>query len=234
MKKRRFVQGVIVCTLLSLATPLYADTPWLHTDANLIKDPNGNVVVLRGVDTIDLGALLWYGELPGLIDMVTNKSDSQGNSPGWYTRVIRLAVYPAQETDFSSPFTFDPNDSTEAYYNYLLRPIVDYCKTKDLYVIIDWHFVGDNTYDRVEETNAFWSYMAPRFAGDSHVLFELFNEPGNTGGSDVANWLTCRPDMQTWINIIRASAPNNLILVDRKSTRLNSSHEIPSRMPSSA
>ena len=55
--------------------------------------------------------------------------------------------------------------------------------------------------------------MAPKFANDSHVLFELFNEPGNTGGSSTANWLTCRPDMQTWINIVRASAPNNLILV---------------------
>jgi fibronectin type 3 domain-containing protein len=214
MRKRRFVQAVIVCALLSLANPLYADTPWLHTDANLIKDPNGNVVVLRGLDTIDLGALAWYGELPGLIDMVTNKSDSQGNSPGWYPRVIRFAVYPAQETDFSSPFTFDPNDSNNVYYDYLLRPVVDYCKTKDLYVIIDWHFVGDNTYDRVAETNAFWSYMAPRFAGDSHVLFELFNEPGNTsGGSDAADWATCKPNMQTWIDIIRASAPNNLILV---------------------
>ena len=104
--------------------------------------------------------------------------------------------------------------ATESYYNQLLRPIVDYCKAKDIYAIIDWHFVGDNTYDRVAETNAFWSYMAPKFASDSHVLFELFNEPLNTsGGSDVANWLTCRPDMQTWINIIRASAPDNLILV---------------------
>ena len=211
MKKRRFIEAVIVCTLFCLTAPIYAATPWLHTDANLIKDPVGHTVILRGVDTIDLGALAVYGWLGDLIDMVTNKSDSQGSSPGWYTKVIRFAVYPSQETDFASPFTFTPG--SDDYYNDLLRPVVDYCKTKDLYVIIDWHFVGDNTYDRVAETNAFWSYMAPKFANDSHVLFELFNEPGNTGGSDVANWLTCRPDMQTWINIIRASAPNNLILV---------------------
>ena len=214
--KRRFVEIVITCVLLCLVTPLYAATPWLHTDANLIKDPAGHTVVLRGVDTIDIGAVhRWYsGGVQALIDRVTNKSDSQGSSPGWYTKVIRLAVYPSQEGDFSSPFTFDPCDATEAYYNQLLRPVVDYCKTKDIYAIIDWHFVGDNTYDRVAETNAFWSYIAPKFAGDSHVLYELFNEPGNTsGGSDTANWATCKPNMQTWINIIRASAPNNLILV---------------------
>ena len=150
--------------------------------------------------------------MTGLIDRVTNKSDSQGSSPGWYTKVIRLAVYPSDEEDFSSPFTFTPGSDT--YYNTLLRPVVDYCKTKDIYAIIDWHYVGNNTYDKVAETNAFWSYIAPKFANDSHVLFELFNEPLNTsGGSDAANWLTLRPNMQTWIDIIRASAPNNLILV---------------------
>ncbi|MFH1371832.1 MAG: cellulase family glycosylhydrolase [Planctomycetota bacterium] len=85
---------------------------------------------------------------------------------------------------------------------------------KDIYAIIDWHYVGDNTYDKVSQTSAFWSYMAPRFANDSHVLFELFNEPLNTSGStDAQDWATCKTDMQTWIDIVRASAPNNLILV---------------------
>ena len=56
--------------------------------------------------------------------------------------------------------------------------------------------------------------MAPRFANDSHVIFELFNEPiNNTFGSDNANWQNVRNDMQKWINIVRTYAPNNLILV---------------------
>jgi hypothetical protein len=202
----------ILWLLICLVTPLYAATPWLHTDANLIKDPAGHTVVLRGVDTIDIGAVeMWNGGVNNLIDRVTNKSDSQGNSLGWYTKVIRLAVYPSDEEDFSSPFTFTPGN--DDYYNQLLRPVVDYCKTKDIYAIIDWHYVGNNTFYKVSQTSAFWSYIAPKFANDSHVLFELFNEPGNTGGSDAANWATCKPNMQTWIDIIRASAPNNLILV---------------------
>ncbi|MGA2172462.1 MAG: cellulase family glycosylhydrolase [Sedimentisphaerales bacterium] len=215
--------GVVRTRLITVAAfaifysvlPVNAATPWLHTEGNKIKDPNGTVVVLRGVDTIDLGAEdRWQGGAINMIDRLTNKNDTQGNSPGWYPNVIRLVIYPKQEGDFASPFTFDPNDGNDTYYNTLLRPVVDYCKTKDLYAIIDWHFVGDNTYDRATETNTFWAYMAPKFANDSHVLFELFNEPLNTsGGSDVANWLTCRPNMQTWINIVRTYAPNNLILV---------------------
>jgi hypothetical protein len=199
--------------LLFLITPVYAATPWLHTDANKIKDPDGNVVVLRGLDTIDIGEVERNrGGAINLINRLTNTNDPCGSSPGWYPKVIRLAVYPAQEADFSSPFTFNPGNDN--YYNQLLRPVVDYCKTKDLYVIIDWHFVGDNTYDRITVTSQFWAYMAPRFANDSHVLFELFQEPGNnTGSSEAAKWITCRNDMQTWINIVRSFAPNNLILV---------------------
>ncbi|MFH1371851.1 MAG: hypothetical protein ABII09_11290 [Planctomycetota bacterium] len=29
---------------------------------------------------------------------------------------------------------------------------------KDIYAIIDWHYVGDNTYDRITETSTFWEY----------------------------------------------------------------------------
>ncbi len=204
---------IFVCMILCSLTPVYAATPWLHTDANKIKDPVGNVVVLRGVDTIDLGAVeLWRGGAIKLIDRLTDKNDSQGDSPGWYPRVIRLAIYPSDEEDFDSPFTFTPGNDT--YYDSLLRPVVDHCKTKDLYVIIDWHYVGDDTWTKVTQTSAFWSYMAPRFANDSHVLFELFNEPLNTSpGDETADWLSCRTDMQTWIDIIRTYAPHNLILV---------------------
>jgi endoglucanase len=56
--------------------------------------------------------------------------------------------------------------------------------------------------------------MAPRFANDSHVLFELYNEPVNEIGSDIDRWLSVRTDMQTWVDIVRSCAPHNLILVN--------------------
>jgi fibronectin type 3 domain-containing protein len=213
MMRRRLAQTIVVFALLCLTPPLYAALPWLHTDANLIKDPCGNTVVLRGVDTIDIGsAQMWYGGVTALIDRVTSKTNPEANSPGWYPRVIRLAIYPQDDPGTTGPWYWEPNP--DYYYNSLLRPVVDYCRTKDMYVIVDWHYVGQNTYDKVSQTNAFWSYMAPKFANDSHVMFELFNEPLNTsGGSATANWATLKPNMQSWINLIRASAPNNLILV---------------------
>jgi hypothetical protein len=180
--------------------------PWLTVDGNQLKDPAGNTVVLRGVAMIDLGETEENeGGVTELIDRLTDVNDTQGNSPGFYTKIVRLAVYPHDSDAFSSPFTWQPG-STE-YYDQLLRPVVDYARQKGMYAIIDWHYIDDTTPHR-ETTNAFWSDIAPRFANDSHVLFELFNEPINDG-----DWNSVRTDMQAWYDTVRQSAPQNLVLV---------------------
>ena len=195
-------------------TSLEAAPPRLHVDGNKIKDPNGNIVVLRGVSMIDMGCQeQWYGGALPLIDCLTDANDTNGDSPGWYTNVIRIPVFPPDGHDW--PYEFDPNDLNNPDNNDLydlLRTVVDYCGEKDVYAVIDWHGI-DNTYDLLGQTSAFWQYMALRFADDDHVIFELFNEPVNNDGSDTANWLSVRDDMQTWIDIVRANAPHNLILV---------------------
>ncbi|MBN1764491.1 MAG: cellulase family glycosylhydrolase [Sedimentisphaerales bacterium] len=203
-----FVVGMVFYSI----TPLYAGLPWLHADGNRIKDPAGNVVVLRGVDLIDIGFLEeWQGGVINMIDALTDPCDPQGNYTGWNTRVLRLAIVPADADGAGSwPNRFDPGNND--FYNTILRPAVDYCASKGVYAIIDWHYV-DDTFAHVETTSAFWEYMAPRFANDSHVIFELYNEPINNVGNDTNDWLSVRTDMQTWIDIVRTYAPNNLILV---------------------
>jgi hypothetical protein len=182
-----------------------ADLPWLHVEGNKIKDPNGATVILRGVSLIDLGALEgWEGGIHRMIDRLTDANDAQGSSTGWHTKVIRLAVVP-RDGDTQTPYQYQEGSST--YYETILRPAVDYVRSKGAYAIIDWHYIDDTTLHR-ETTAAFWSDMAPRFANDAHVMFELYNEPINAG-----NWLEVREDMQDWYDIVRASAPRNLVLV---------------------
>lgn len=206
----RLTKCFILCTLLYLTSPLNADIPWLHVEGNRIKDPNGNTVVLRGISLIDLGFLEgWQGGAINMINRLTDRDDSQGNSPGWYPKILRIPIHPPDSVD-NWPHRWDPGD--DRFYNGLLRPVVDYCAEKDLYIILDWHYI-DDTWAKVAQTSEFWEYMAPRFANDSHVLFELFNEPINGGGSDTDRWLSVRGDMQTWVDIVRSYAPNNLILV---------------------
>ncbi len=207
----------LIQILIFLSTPLFAATPWLHVEGNQIKDPDGNVVVLRGIDMIDLGFLEeWHGGAYQMIDRLTDKTDTQGSSTGWYPKVLRINITPPDSVS-NWPHPFNPDNDN--LYNNLLRPIVDYCLSKDLYVIIDWHYVA-NTYEHVNSTSEFWEYMAQRFANDSHVIFELFNEPINDingdwifNSNDINDWLSVRADMQTWIDIVRNYAPNNLILV---------------------
>jgi peptidoglycan/xylan/chitin deacetylase (PgdA/CDA1 family) len=206
----QLMKVIVVSVLLYFVTPLHADIPWLHVDGNKIKDPEGNIVVLRGISLIDLGFLEgWQGGAINMIDRITNKNDSQGNSPGWYPKVLRIPIHPPDSVD-NWPYRWDPGN--DRFYNSLLRPVVDYCAEKDLYVILDWHYIAD-TWDKVTQTSEFWEYMAPRFANDSHVLFELFNEPINHVGSDTSNWRSVRTDMQVWVDIVRTYAPHNLILV---------------------
>ncbi len=79
---KKAIKAVILCLFVCSLTPVYAATPRLHVDGNKIKDPNGNVVILRGIDMMDLGATQdWYGGATAMIDRITNKSDSQGIPP---------------------------------------------------------------------------------------------------------------------------------------------------------
>ena len=92
--------GMAVAAVLGYSVlPLYAAPPWLHVEGNQIKDPSGHVVVLRGVSLPDLGVLqVQQGGALNLIDRLTNRNDPQGNSPGWYPKVLRLPILPADST----------------------------------------------------------------------------------------------------------------------------------------
>jgi hypothetical protein len=179
--------------------------PWLHVEGNTIKDPEGNTVVLRGVDLIDLPATeQWEGGIDKMIDRLTNPSDTQGSSPGWATKILRLAVVPAG-TDTGTPVAYMPGIQ---YYERFLRPTVDYARQKGLYVIIDWHYI-DDTSPHTDSTVAFWQDIAPHFAGDSNVFFELFNEPMDNG-----SWTSTKPNMQSFYDTVRqAGATDNLVFV---------------------
>jgi endoglucanase len=181
-------------------TPL----PALHVEGNAIKDPHGSTVILRGVDLIDLAATeQWEGGIKNMLDRLTAPDDAQGSSPGWATRVVRLAVLPG-DTSSGTPVGYVPGIQ---YYERFLRPAVDYALEKGLYAIIDWHYI-DDTAPHQATTSAFWQDIAPHFASDTNVLFELYNEPTNNG-----SWAATKPDMQAWYDIVRAAAPDNLVLI---------------------
>jgi endoglucanase len=190
---------LITGTLLQTRVALAINTPWLTTSGRFIKDPNGNNVILRGVSLVDVSvANTRTRNARALIDMATD------NANGWYARVVRLPVYP-DTIDMQPGWNAGP----DAYFNNHLNPAVQECIARQIYCIIDWHYIRDYNSSAVDTaTRNFWTYMAPKYKDVPNVIYELYNEPINPD-----NWSTWKTWAQPWVNIIRAAAPNNLILI---------------------
>ena len=169
------------------------NTPWLSISGRYIKDPSGKNVILRGVSLVDVSvANSRTRNANALIDMATD------NANGWYARVIRLPVYP-DAIDGQPGWNANP----DAYFTKHLDPAVQHCISKQIYCIIDWHYIKDyNSSDVDTATRAFWNYVAPKYASTPNVLFELYNEPIYPD-----SWSTWKTTAQPWVDIIRAAAP---------------------------
>ena len=204
--KRKFFLTTFVCALFFI-TGLFSGfhstveagepTPWLQVEGIHIKDPNGNKVVLRGVSLPDI-ALNDYRNGSGksateLIEMLTDQEQ------GWYSTVIRLPVYPIWKLGYNS----NPSRYEQRY----LRPAVEKCVEKNIYCIIDWHYVDDpRQLDR--ETRAFWSDIAYKYKDYPNIMFEVFNE----NKTDMS-WAEWKSIVQPWVDLIQDYAPKNLVLV---------------------
>ena len=208
-------------------------TPQLHRDGNLIKDPDGNTVTLRGVNIADPKRINETAQARGMtatqvIDMLTDESN------GWYPRMIRVPVQPVDIGEYepgSGPPVPAFNESElESYLSNHLDEVVQRCADRGVYCIIDYHRHRDvqwaegqdgpvNT-ELQDEVDMFWDTVAPRYADQSHVLYEVYNEPTEPGMWEdptttqwVADiWQLWLEMAQPWVDTIRSHA-DNLILM---------------------
>jgi endoglucanase len=184
---------------LPVETSQVIKMPWLSTSGRYIKDSNNKNVILRGVSLVDLSvANSRTRHVNALIDMATDHSN------GWYAQVVRLPVYP-EAIDGQPGWNANP----DAYFTKHLDPAVQHCISRQIYCIIDWHYVKNYDSSEVDKaTRAFWKYVAPKYANTPNVIFELYNEPIYPD-----SWSTWKKTAQPWVDVIRAAAPKNLILI---------------------
>jgi aryl-phospho-beta-D-glucosidase BglC (GH1 family) len=196
----------------------------LTVNGNLLQDPTGKTIILRGSSLIDIGSLYWYGGQS--VGGITARMDKIA-AAGVQGHVVRLPVYPkiAYNTGGDpacSPCPYPVGTGPTAsctptsplsaadYVSKVLKPAVDYATSKNLYVIIDYHQIDNaSTGTSAADAVTFWTDIAPKFAGASNVLYEPFNEPIDT---NVA-WSALKPAVQQLIDTIRAGAPKNIIIV---------------------
>ncbi|SEQ73461.1 cellulase family glycosylhydrolase [Natrinema salaciae] len=138
-------------------------TPWLEVDGNLVKDPQGNTVTLRGVNIADPRRM--NEDVSGrgksaaqAVDYLTNEAK------GWYSRLIRIPCQPWDIAGLPSPWSahhyddvdpegyvdredgvgyYEPPTMTQAqletYLEEHLDPVVESCRRNGVYCIVDFH-----------------------------------------------------------------------------------------------
>ncbi len=132
--------------------------PKLSTVENKFVQENGTAVTLKGVS---LCSLAWHKPL----DQIARVTHPE---TGWNPKILRLPVQPRMwEIEGAGP-----------YMRKRIDPAVELCNKNGVYCIIDWHKIGNWTDPEVnEELMNFWSNVAPRYANNRNVLYEVFNEP---------------------------------------------------------
>lgn len=210
-------------------------TPWLHRDGKWIKDPSGSPVVLRGLNVPDIKRMNTKEFRPDAEEMIHRATTPEKS---WYPRVVRLPVQPL-DIGGHNPGGIPPvpafdQGQLDSYLEKHLRPAVEYCAERGVYCIVDYHRHRGNsdahkyTSDAMDaELTMFWETIAPVFANDSHVLYEVYNEPiapyqgrynprvdvSPTDDKAIKTWRTWKEAAQPWVDTIREHAPQNLILI---------------------
>lgn len=190
--------------LFFLSTAVFAQSHRISVENNQFITANGEAIVFRGLDASDPFKLSKDGHW--------NKAYFQ-EIKNWGANLVRLPVHPIHWRAMGK----------ESYIK-MLDQGVQWAKEVDLYVIIDWHSIGnlrselfqDPMYETTrKETFEFWQSMALHYKDNTTVaFFELFNEPTTFHGQlGTCTWAQWKELMEELIVIIRAHEAQAIPLV---------------------
>lgn len=178
--------------------------PLIKVDGTQFVNPDGDTLLFRGLAISDPDKV----EAEGLW---TKKHFEHVKTTG--ANIVRIPVHPIAW-----------RERTPEKYLELLDQAVDWCTDLELYVMIDWHSIGNLGMELFQnpmyitskkETYEFWRTIASHFKGHNTVAFyELFNEPtiyrGQLGSMSWAEWKKINENM---IQLIRAFDVETIPLV---------------------
>lgn len=170
----------------------------IKVDGNGFVDENGEGFVFRGVNVADPGKLAYEGEWDkSLFEEIRR----------WGANHIRIPVHPLAWRQRGADWYFARIDEAISWANSL-----------DLYLIIDWHSIGNLETELFQhpqyvtsavETANFWKGIAHRYKGVATVaVYELFNEPtddfigSGKGSLGKSNWESWRNTLEDLIDLI--------------------------------
>lgn len=196
----------LIILIAFILFPVYSTMAgtWVKVDENKFIDPQGKVITFKG---------LCYSD-PDKLERDGQWGDEYfREAKNWGANVVRFAVHPTSVN----------RRGWDDYFK-LLDKGVELAKKHNLYVIMDWHSIGnlkDEKYTNPmynttkAETFRFWTAIAERYKNEPVVaMYELFNEPTVTGNElGTCTWAEWKGIMETLIDAIRIINPNALCLV---------------------
>lgn len=164
----------------------------LHVAGSKLMDASGNVIQLKGVSTHGIGKYPQY----------VNKDAFRTLRDDWNVNVVRIALYTEEDGGYCT------GGDKEALKQ-LVKDGVAYATELGLYVIIDWHILGDGDPNRHKgDAILFFDEMSELYGDYDNVIYEICNEPNN------APWQsTIRPYAEELISVIRKNSEDAVILV---------------------
>jgi endoglucanase len=171
---------------------------------NKFVTPDGKSILFRGVSISDPDKIERQGHW--------NKSHFE-QVKGMGAMIVRIPVHPVAW-----------RERGPGKYLGLLDQAADWCTDLGMYVIIDWHSIGnlgmelfqDPMYNTTkQETYQFWRTISSHFAGYNTVAFlEIFNEPTTFRGQlGSMTWEEWRKINESIIDLIRSYDKDKIPLV---------------------
>jgi endoglucanase len=175
--------------------PNKKDLPLISVRGNEFVNSEGKVVIFRGLAISDPDKLERQGYW-------NKRHFEEVKKMG--ANLVRIPIHPIAW-----------RERTPEVYLSLLDDAVKWCTELELYVIIDWHSIGnlemelfqDPSYETTKkETYEFWRTIAGHFKGNNTVAFyEIFNEPTHFFGClGSMSWSEWKKINENIINLIRA------------------------------
>jgi len=186
---------LFICLCLVVVS-LVSDVRGYSVIGNKIYDPNGDEVILRGVDRCSLE---WSATGEDL-------SQSDYNlMAGWGANVVRVSL--SQDTWLDS--------SEGPAYQKTVAQQVEWIRNTGMGAIFDLHWNQGGQQEMADHNSiTFWSQFATIYQTNPWVIFELYNEPHDIAWSVWLNGDSSWAGMQQLYASVRATGAANLVIVN--------------------
>lgn len=204
MKTKLFFLNVFFLMLFASVSAQENEFSRISVDGNKFVNEAGETVIFKGLNIADPDRLVKAGQW---------KADIFNEVAAWGANIVRLPVHPAAW-----------RERGQDEYLQLLDQGIKWAKDAGLYVIIDWHSIGNlrtglfqnEMYDTcIRETYRFWYVISRRYKDEPAVaLYEIFNEPTTYNGElGMLTWEQWSDILVDIIAVVRANNPHAVPLV---------------------